>query len=382
MDGKDSIHSLPDILLQIGAGRCLLVHGASLLRLTIYPVLAGLNVPTVSFTDFAPNPRYEEILQGVRAFRENKCDCIIAAGGGSAMDVAKCIKLFGRMEGNGENGSYLKQPYTNSGVPLIAIPTTAGSGSESTRFAVIYYEGEKQSVAHESILPDYAILDATVLSALPLYQKKFTMLDALCQGIESYWSVNSTEESKVFAARAITGIRKNMDAYLSEAPCPQDIAESVMRAANDSGRAINITQTTAAHAMCYKLTSLYRISHGHAVALCLPRVWAYMEAHPEDCVDSRGQAYLQQAFFDIAAALGCKSAEEAVRWFKDMLQRLGMDAPHTNRRDDLRTLSASVNPLRLKNNPVRLTEDVLYRLYGEIVVVDGKDAFRKTEVLS
>ena len=81
-------------------------------------------------------------------------------------------------------------------IPFLAMPTTAGTGSEATRYAVIYYDGKKQSVTHDSVVPDVAILEPKVLKTLPLYQKKCTMMDALCQGIESWWSMNSTDESK------------------------------------------------------------------------------------------------------------------------------------------------------------------------------------------
>ncbi|MBO4501529.1 MAG: iron-containing alcohol dehydrogenase, partial [Clostridia bacterium] len=111
------------------------------------------------FDSFTPNPLYEQVCKGVELFKKDKCDVILAMGGGSAIDVAKCVKLYCRMD---ENENYLKQECKDSGVPLIAIPTTAGTGSESTRYAVIYYEGKKQSVTHESIVPNYVVLEPGV----------------------------------------------------------------------------------------------------------------------------------------------------------------------------------------------------------------------------
>ena len=159
-----------------------------------------LHVALTRFSDFKPNPLYESVEKGVGLFRRNRCDSIIAVGGGSAMDVAKCIKLYSNMD-SGEN--YLKQAIVPNDVPLLAVPTTAGTGSEATRFAVIYYNGEKQSVADESCIPSVVLMDPSVLKTLPGYQKKSTMLDALCHAIESFWSVNSTEESRAYSGQAI-----------------------------------------------------------------------------------------------------------------------------------------------------------------------------------
>ena len=153
----------------------------------------GQRIRVIRFSDFQPNPLYESVEEGVRIFHEEGCDGIIAVGGGSAMDVAKCIKLYSNMD-PAEN--YLKQTIVPNQIPFLAVPTTAGTGSEATRYAVIYYEGAKQSVTDNSIIPETVLMDASCLKTLPLYQKKATMLDALMHATESYWSVNSTKESQ------------------------------------------------------------------------------------------------------------------------------------------------------------------------------------------
>lgn len=341
-----------------------LVCGRSFERTEIYAYLQELpDIELVRFSGFSSNPKYEEVRAGVELFNGSGCQAILAAGGGSALDTAKCIKLYCCMD---PAVNYLEQIPVDTGVPLLALPTTAGTGSESTRFAVIYYEGKKQSITHESILPDAVILEPAVLKDLPVYQKKCTMLDALCQGIESWWSVNSTEESKGYAGAAIRGIVQNGRAYIEENDAAA--AGEIQLAANLAGRAINLTQTTAAHAMSYKLTSLYRLPHGHAVAVCLPEVWDYMLAHPERCVDRRGAAYLQGVFKDIAQALGCESPEEAIAWFRGLLDKLEIKSPiGSDREKELRILTESVNPERLKNNPVALDQAALRGLYERIV---------------
>lgn len=352
---------LQAILLKRDIKKFLLVCDSAYEYLPIKKELEDITVPYIKFCDFTFNPLYEDVCKGVQKFQSKSCDAIVAIGGGSAMDVAKCIKLFSKMN---PNECYLLQEYKDTEIPLIAVPTTAGTGSESTRYAVIYYNGEKQSVTHESIIPDYAILEPKVLRTLPDYQKKCTLLDALCQGIESFWSVNSTKESMEYSKTAIELIMQNKDAYINENL--MEAAEKIMLAANYAGRAINITQTTAAHAMSYKLTSLYGIPHGHAVAVCLPKVWEYMQKHIEDCIDVRGKEYLFAVFKEIAKAMGQKDIESAIQYFENILWEFRMPKP-LYRKKDLEILTSSVNVVRLKNNPVALTEEVLYELYQSIM---------------
>jgi alcohol dehydrogenase class IV len=248
----------------------------------------------------------------------------------------------------------------------VAIPTTAGTGSESTRFAVIYYEGKKQSITHESIIPNYAILEPSLLISLPLYQKKCTMLDALCQGIESMWSVNSTDESMMYGKIAVDMIMHHYHGYLEDNDLND--AAAIMLAANYAGRAINIGQTTAPHAMSYKLTSMYGLPHGHAVALCLPEVWMYMMEHPEKCVDPRGTDHLEFIFEWLGQIMECDSAYKGLMMFRAIMFGLDMPQPQCkDTRAEIEILTHSVNPVRLKNNPVALDEDAIRTIY-EIIL--------------
>jgi len=319
-----------------------------------------LGISVCYFSDFKPNPLYESVVEGVRVFNENKCEMIAAVGGGSAMDVAKCIKLYSNMD-NDKN--YLEQEIVPNDIPLLAVPTTAGTGSEATRYAVIYYNGEKQSVSDYSAIPSIVLLDASSLKTLPMYQKKSTMLDALCHAIESFWSVNSTDESKEYSKEAIKLILEYKDAYLSNDDSGN---ENMLRAANIAGKAINITQTTAGHAMCYKLTSLYGIAHGHAAALCVDKLWRYMLDNTDKCIDGRGSNYLEGVFADIANAMNINEPKQAAELFSKLIKELEFEIPKAEA-EDYAILKTSVNPTRLKNNPVGLSEEVINRLYHEIL---------------
>ena len=286
----------------------------------------------VRFSGFKSNPLYEDALAGVDVLEKNECDFILAIGGGSSIDTAKGVKY-----------------YSNAGVPIMAVPTTSGTGSEATHFAAIYNDGEKTSIADESLMPDYVILQPDALKTLPDYQKKCTMLDALCQAIESWWSKKVTPESIEYSRKAIDLILANMESYLANDGGGN---KNMLTASNLAGKAINITTTTAPHAMSYKLTTLYGLPHGHAVAICLPKVWRHMG----------GYDY-------IAQALGKRDCEEAVAWFEMLLKSMDISPPDNASAGDLEILSNSVNAQRLGNNPALLDKDAIKSLYKEILEV-------------
>lgn len=363
---KESYKQLPDILKTLGSKKFLLVCGKnSFDALNIQKFIDTKCPEYIRFSEFSPNPKYEQVCKGIEAFNINSCDAIVAIGGGSAIDVAKCIKLFCKMD---PKENYLMQDLVDTKIPLIAVPTTAGTGSESTRYAVIYYNDEKQSVTHPSIVPNYAVLDSSLLKTLPLYQKKCAMLDALCQGIESWWSVNSTDESKEYSKIAVEKIMQYWRKYIFEED--ETAAEQIMLGSNYAGRAINITQTTAPHAFSYKLTSLYGIPHGHAVAICLPAIWLFMLNHMDKSIDCRGVEYLSDVFIKIASAMGEVSSADAIEFFKKMLYEMEIKGPiSVTRNQELFVLSSSVNPVRLKNNPILLNIDDIRNIYECITML-------------
>lgn len=327
----------------------------------------GSQIEVTWFDSFASNPVYEDVAAGVELFRRGTFDAIVSIGGGSAIDVAKAILAFSNMD---PSRNYMEQEIIESKIPHLAVPTTAGTGSESTHFAVVYVNGEKKSIAHESLLPDYALLEPLYLESLPLFQKKCTILDALCQAIESYWSVNSTEESRGYAKEAINLILRNIDAYIAE---KSSVYARIAKAANLAGRAIDITQTTAAHAMSYKLTSLYGIPHGFAVAVCLPFVWEMFLTNIDQCIDQRGKSYLLSVMHDLQELFGVGCLEHTILMFRAILARLEINLNNYDLANNLDILVASVNVQRLGNFPIHLSEQNLREIYQK--------AFEKEDIL-
>ena len=210
----------------------------------------------IIFNDFTINPKIEDIKKGIKLFKRNDCDLVIAIGGGSVIDIAKSINILAVHKGC--PGDYITKKYNliNKGKPFIAIPTTSGTGSEATHFAVIYINKIKYSLAHkEWLLPDYVILDFSFTEGLSKNITATTGMDALCQAIEAYWSINSTEKSKEYSRDAIRMILSNIENVVNNPT--SESRKLMMKAANLAGKAINIAKTTACHAISYPITSYF-----------------------------------------------------------------------------------------------------------------------------
>ena len=366
-----SLHTKPpyveidNALIKQGTKHIFLVCGKSIKNLPLNNYFTNLqnrlSIQVTRFSDFEPNPTYDSVLLGLSLYKKLNCDLIFAVGGGSGMDVAKCIKVFSTLN---ENENYLTQPIVENNIPLWAIPTTAGSGSEATRYAIIYYKGEKQSVVDFSCIPSKVFLEGDLLKTLPIYQKKATVLDAICQCMESIWCVHSTEESKKYAFNGLSLLLPNVIEYSQNNPATFD---DIMMGSYLAGKAINISQTTAGHALCYKLTTHYGIAHGHAVALACNVLWPYMLQHIEDCTDVRGKEYLQETFTSLGKAFNCNTPEEATVIFSNLLQTMDINPPKLQDESEIELLTNSVAVDRLANNPIKLSSTAIEKLYREIM---------------
>ncbi len=315
---------------------------------------------SIVFSDYSSNPKYEEVINGASVFKENSCDCLIAIGGGSAIDVSKSIKAYLSAPSSED---FLSGNIEFSPLKIIAIPTTAGTGSESTKFAVLYVNDEKMSIEHDSLLPDMACLVPELIENLPDYHKKSSMMDALAQCIESIWAKGAKEASKEYATKGLKYIVDNMESYITGDLSKNNI---ILKAANLSGKAINISKTTAAHAMSYKLSSMFGISHGHAVALCLPYVMKLMGEKVESEEDTVKKS-LQENVNIICEVFGEKSMYGVADRIIDCTKRLGLYAPEVENIEQVHLLSKSVNTQRLKNNPIDISASEIEQLYGWVL---------------
>ncbi len=321
------------------------------------------DIEIVSFSDFDINPNIADLRRGVNKFQYSQkvssIDLIIAIGGGSVLDMAKLISVFANQSNDFDwiikNNNITK----NSKTPLLAIPTTAGTGAEATHFAVVYIGKNKYSVATESILPEYVYLSSEFSASVNPYLTACTGLDAFSQAIESVWSVNSNEESIKFGLDAIELIWNNIAKAVNYND--KEAKSAMQEAAYLAGEAINITKTTAPHAISYTFTSYYGIPHGHAVSLSLPYFIGYnYDVKEEDCTDNRGFLSVKNRIDNILSILGLNilEVEEALIKF---FENLGIEININKLINifDKELIISNVNIERLNNNPRIVTKETI-----------------------
>ena len=365
--GERSLRSLKQIIEKINAKKILLLTGkksysTSDAKTKLEPFLRGLKV--TRFSDFEANPKVEDVYTGVSLALKKNPDLIIAIGGGTVIDMAKLINILSSQKEHSliniiKNSSLIN----NKGLsPLVAIPTTSGTGSEATHFAVVYVEKSKYSLAHKFMLPDYVIVDSSLSNKMPKNIAASAAIDALSQAIESYWSVGSTTESQKFARQSIEIILASIEKAVIEKDA--DAKDSMSLAANLSGKAINISKTTAAHAISYPISTYFNVPHGHAVGLllgCFFEINSDFELYGIN--DSRGSSYVKDTMlqlvklFGATDPLGCKLA-----WYK-MMNDIGLETNISKlgicSSDDIDLILDNVNLERLNNNPVVVSEETL-----------------------
>ncbi len=312
------------------------------------------------FSDFKTNPEMEDLKSGIEIFKSFKPEIVVAVGGGSVIDIAKLINIFSYQKFTPEKIINDKKNIKKEGLKLIAIPSTTGTGSEVTQFSVVYKDKKKYSVDHEYLTPTDFIIEPKLALSLPSYVMSCSAFDALSQATESFWSVNSSEESKSYSKKAIKLLIKSINPAIISRNL--DDIKNLFLGANLAGRAINLTRTTAPHAFSYPLTSRFGIPHGHAVAVLLGKFFVVnSNPSPENIVDQRGKKYLDEMSRELFDLFECKTSQECEKYWYDLMKKLSLETNlkklGINDMKDIRTIFNNVNFERLKNNPTLVTED-------------------------
>jgi alcohol dehydrogenase class IV len=331
---QGAIENLSKILKQENVKQVLIFTGKKSYS-NIKPIIETQlkNINFKYYNNFSTNPKEKDIKTAVNENNSADYDIIIAIGGGSVMDFAKAFKW-----------------YKKENKKLIAIPTTAGTGAEATQFAVLYVNGIKKSLDNPSILPNYAIVDSQFVEHNSYKIKVSCGLDAFCQAIESYWAVNSIPISRQFAKEAMILCRDYFVEYVNN-PNPEN-SEKIMIASNLSGKAINISRTTAAHALSYKLTSDYNIPHGIAVGMNISSIIKLnLKIDNTNCNDYRGVNFVQERMKEIFEYLNIQDVD---KYFNDLFKKINFEQ-FIPKNIDMNNVIESVNSSRLGNNP-RLLE--------------------------
>jgi alcohol dehydrogenase len=355
----DSLLELPAILDALNCRRVLLVLDRGASRASgadrLLPDLLGSRLAGV-FDDFSPNPVCSQPLAAARCALDLGADSMLAFGGGSGMDVAKVGALAAGTPAHAEqlvHGVYLEGA---TPLPIVAIPTTSGTGSEATHFSAVYVDGRKISVAHHAMRPRGVVLDPDLHATMPAFVAATTGLDALCQATESIWAVGATDASIEHAIAAQAVLTKHLVSSVRRAE--RTDRERVMWGAHWAGQAINISKTTASHALSYELTTRFGIAHGLGVALTLGHVAAFnANVSDADCTHPRGAALVRHRVEQsVRGVFNCDPDHMPAR-VRELLIELNLpaclrDAGVTE--DSLAPMAETVDTVRLSNNPRRV----------------------------
>ena len=301
----------------------------------------------------SPYPEVSELKKIVFALRKFSPDLIVAVGGGSVLDYAKMANVL-------ETTENLERQIVNYScntdkkyTKLVAIPTTAGSGAEVTSNAVIYVNKIKYSLENKTLRPDYFFLISEFVLNGTKKIKSSSGFDAIAQAVESLISIKSTPESIKFAKQSLNISIKHYLDYLNKPNFENTSAMCI--AANLSGKAINISKTTAPHAVSYPFTSLYNISHGHAVSLTLEKFlkFNFINSKKANCNFDLNLRF--KNIFDIFAV---KNINELEIFFKEIKKKAKLESNFKklkiNLNSNLDRILDGINLLRLKNNPIDL----------------------------
>ena len=307
-------------------------------------------------------PETQEVERGLEFFKKGNFDALIAIGGGCVMDTAKLIRYLAvqRIDTEDAINNPVQKPDA-ANIPLIVIPTTAGSGAEATHFSVLYKGKTKFSIANTGILPDIAVVDPNLtLSCLPRLTA-ISGLDAMSQGIESYWSVNATEESRGYAEHAIRLSLEALIPAIRENKITSKV--NLSRAALLAGQAINISKTTAPHALSYPLTACFGIPHGHAVALTLGDFFKLAgEITDADCNHPQGSLFVQTTIKELCKLLQAQDPDTARQKIRNLVAGTGLENQLTRlgvSEKEFDQIVDDVNLERLSNHPQKLTTERL-----------------------
>lgn len=308
------------------------------------------------FSNVSANPDTSEADECIKIMRDNKVAFIVALGGGSVIDLAKVCGSVALTKQNVDyyHGTGIALP--NEHLPLIAIPSTSGTGSEVTCAAVMTNRalGKKAPIVSDNFYPEYALIDPVLTYSVPPHITAATGMDVLCHGLEAFWS---TGRQPICDALALSACRTVFD-YLLKAyhdPCDYKAREKMAEASLIAGLAFSIPKTTSSHACSFPLTNIYGICHGEACALTID-YFALINK------DDRLDEFAKNLGFDDVEAMAKRIYEMKVEMgLRVDLKDLNINEEQLN---DLIVISRHPN---LYNNPVEITDEMLETMYRSMM---------------
>ena len=346
--GSGSVRSLGEELRAIGASRCLVVCDR-FLRPTVEAMQNEIPEIAAVFSDVEENPRLSGVIAATKLARENGVDAIVGIGGGSTMDTAKFTAAIAR-----ENADALacfsgERPFPKTRFAMIAVPTTAGTGSEVTQVSVITHGREKKTINNPVFMPTLAIVDPKLSLTVPPRTTMNTGLDALAHALEGYWSKNHQPVSDLCAIEAVRLVLENLETAYRDG---SNLAarENMSLAALLGGLSFALPKTAGSHACSYPLSEDYHLPHGEACAFTL---------------DSFVRINADERLETLCRRVGLSGTDELADRIRALKKLAGLRMTLADLGEvDLDKLAhdAAVHPL-MQNNPAAMDEAALRRMF-------------------
>ncbi len=313
------------------------------------------------FFKISKYPDFAELKKILLTIKKDLPNLIIAIGGGSVLDYAKIANVLidnNNLQKEIENSNYkIKDKFAK----LIAIPTTAGSGAEVTSNAVIYIDKKKYSIENKKLLPDKFFLVPELVKNANLEIKASAGFDAIAQAIESLMSKKSNSESVFYAEKSLSLSLRHFIDFLKNSN--YENSSAMCLSSNLAGKAINISKTTAPHAVSYPFTILYNISHGHAVSLTLNQFlkYNYTNIKKANC-----NFNLKERFEILFNLTNTKDFYSFDRYLFNLKKEANLEGNFKKLNIDIEkdyvNFVSGINVLRLANNPVAIKPDDLKKI--------------------
>ncbi len=371
--GPGARKELPEVLNRLGGKKVFVVTDKGLLKFGVAKMVTDVmdeaGIPYEIFSEVKPNPTVTNVKDGLKAFKESKANVIVAIGGGSAMDTAKGI---GIVANNPEFGDIVSlegcAPTKHKSVPIVALPTTAGTAAETTiNYVIIDEDKQKKMVCVDpNDIPAVAIIDAELMYSLPKGLTAATGMDALTHAIEGYITKGAWEMSDMFELEAIRMISKYLPVAVEE-PTNADARNGMAVAQYIAGMAFSNVGLGLVHGMAHPMGSLFDVPHGVANALLLPTIMEFnmpacLNKYPEIAkamgIDVSGMTKEQasQAACDAVKELAIKVG------IPQHLSELGITA------EDIPALAQqALEDVCTPGNPRDVTLDDIKALYAKVL---------------
>lgn len=345
------------------------VRADSVLSLKLNNILKPNKV--IWHSNIKSHPTIQDAKKIIKKCERVKPSVIIAIGGASVLDLAKVALGFKTATDFSAFIKNKKMTLAKAIVPFIAIPTTFGSGSETTPYAVVYGKEKKYSIEHALLTPQVVISDARLAITVPKKQIASAGLDCIAEAVEALWSVSSTKKSDQFSRRALTKALISLPKVYAQ---PKNLKwQNVLASASYAvGQAIAITHTTAPHAFSYPLSIKHHIPHGIACSLTLAEFLKYnSEVSKKNCLDQRGELFVRRRILFIAKLItGQSNVLRAALKIQSLQRKLKIPARLRDwgvmKNDLSKLLSSGLNPERLLLNPRQVTSEDAKKIYQNI----------------